>query len=363
MNNYNCPCAQGLRSRFHMLRMAALMISAAFCFPSCDDKKRESAEVSSEMEAMGTVVSITAYDDSASEGKSAVQLAEAEIRRLEKLWSVSDPESEIYALNGTDGTVAVSDETAEILAFAKRMAFETGGAFDATVYPLVDAWGFTTHHYRIPSDEEIAGLLERVGSHRMLVSDGIVMLWGGAQVDLGGIAKGAAGDSVSKALKSSGVKSAIVNLGGNVHLIGARPDGQPWRVGIRDPDGRGILGIVAVQDCAVVTSGMYERNFTIEGNRYHHIIDPATGRPAESGLLSVTIIADKGVLADALSTGLFVMGPERAIAFWRERCGSEDEGFETILVTAENEVLVSEGAAKVFTPEHDREVSVRVLTR
>ena len=357
--------AQYLRQKIHTLHVAALILSAAFCIPACDDKKRESAEVAAEMEAMGTIVSITAYTDSTSEGQDAVQLAESEIRRLEKLWSATDPESEISALNSSEVAITVSDETAELLTFARDMAKKTGGAFDPTVYPLVDAWGFLTHRYRIPSDEEIAGILERVGAYKILVTGNSVMLWGGAQLDLGGIAKGASGDAASEVLQKSGIKSAIINLGGNVHLVGARPDGQPWRIGIRDPYGKGILGIVAVRDCAVVTSGMYERNFTDNnGHVYHHIMDPATGHPAESGLISVTILAHEGMLADALSTGLFVMGEEKAVAFWREHGGTQVGGFETILVTAGDTVLVSEGVAKVFAPEHEfAEADVRVITR
>ena len=340
------------------------MISAAFCFPSCDEKKRSPAEVASEMEAMGTVVLITAYASSAAEGESAVQLAQAEVSRLEKLWSATDPESEISALNAAEGTITVSDETALLLNFAKEMAIETEGAFDPTVYPLVNAWGFLTHRYRVPSEEEIQGLLPLVGSGKMIIEENTARLEGGAQIDLGGVGKGAAGDFAAKVLRENGVNSAIINLGGNVHLIGARPDGQPWRIGIRGPYGKGILGLVAVQNRAVVTSGMYERNFTDnEGNLYHHILDPATGRPAENGLVSVTILAREGMRADALSTGLFVMGTEKAIALWKERGGSQDGGFGVILATSENEVLISEGVAKVFTPEHEYEDKVRVITK
>ena len=343
----------------HIFHVTALVISAAFCFPSCsDDKRREAQEVTAEMEAMGTVVSIAAYAPTANEGQVAVQGAAEEIRRLEGLWSATDPASEISALNSSSGFVNVSEETAELLRFAKEIAERTGGAYDPTVYPIVTAWGFLTQHYRVPSNEEIEDILLRVGSDKILLEGNKATLLGGAQIDLGGIAKGAAGDFVAKTLLNCGIDSAIVNLGGNVHLVGARPDGHPWRIGIRDPKGRGILGVVAVQDCAVVTSGIYERNFTVEGHLYHHIMNPATGRPAENRLVSVTILAQEGKLADALSTGLFVMGTEKAIDFWREH-----SDFETILVTFENTILVSEGIAEAFAPEHtDSDSDVLVIT-
>ncbi len=342
-----------------MFQAVVMALSVALCFPSCKGKGGEAVEAVSEMVAMGTVVSITAYASSSGEAESAVSLAEMEIQRLEKLWSATDSESEISALNSSLGSVNVSSETAELLLFAKEMAGKTGGAFDPTVYPLVNAWGFLTYQYRIPPDDEIADILLRTGSEKILLAGNTVMLLSGAQLDLGGIAKGAAGDSVAKILRENGIGSAIINLGGNVHLVGARPDGHPWRIGIRDPYGRGILGLVAVQDCTVITSGDYERNFQGEDGRvYHHIIDPATGRPAENGLISVTIIAEEGRLADALSTGLFVLGKEKAADFWREY-----GGFETVLVTFENEILVSEGIADAFTADFEYAAAARVITK
>lgn len=342
-----------------------LMLPAILCFPSCKEKSEKAmSEAVSEMMAMGTTVSITAYAPSLEEAENAVSIAQDEIRRLEKIWSATNPNSEISALNSGADSLNVSAETAELLRFAKEMSERTSGAFDPTVYPLVDAWGFLSHQYlshqyRIPSDDEIEDMLSRVGSDKILLDGNTVILLSGSQVDLGGIAKGATGDAVSEILKKNGIQSAIINLGGNVHLVGARTDGNPWRIGIRNPSGRGILGLVEVQDCAVITSGSYERNFQGEdGHLYHHIIDPATGRPAENGLVSVTVIAEEGRLADALSTGLFVLGKEKALDFWREY-----GNFETVLVTFEEEVLVSEGIARAFTAEHEYSSGVRVITK
>ena len=155
-----------------------------------------------------------------------------------------------------------------------------------------------------------------------------------------------------------GVESALLNLGGNVQAIGARPDGSPWRLELCNPFGEGGLGLLLAQDCAVITSGNYENCFVAEdGTVYGHILDPETGRPADSGLASVTIVAQEGRLGDALSTSLFVMGAQRAEAFWRER-----GDFDMILVTQAGEILVTEGIAESFTPYEDQ-AAVRVLTR
>ena len=162
--------------------------------------------------------------------------------------------------------------------------------------------------------------------------------------------KGCAGDLAAQALREGGVESALLNLGGNVQAIGARPDGSPWRLELRNPFGEGGLGLLLAQDCAVITSGNYENCFVAEdGTVYGHILDPETGRPADSGLASVTIVAQEGRLGDALSTSLFVMGAQRAEAFWRER-----GGFEMILVTQAGEILVTEGIADAFPPTGTR---------
>lgn len=338
--------------------IAAIMLVPAFFLSACKQNEK-AAGATTQFVAMGTAISITVHSPSAEMSENALSIAQSEITRLEKLWSTTDSESEIFALNTSLDSVNVSEETAKLLLFAKEMAEQTDGAFDPTIYPLVDAWGFLTHQYRIPSNDEIASLLSRTGSEKILLEENDVSLLDGAQVDLGGIAKGVAGDSFASIMRENGITSAIINLGGNVQLVGARPDGEPWRIGIRNPFGTGILGFAAVQNCAVITSGSYERNFLGgDGLVYHHIIDPETGYPAENGLISVTIITEEGSLADALSTGLFVMGTEKAITFWRER-----GGFETILVTEENSVLISEGIAASFTLSDEYLASARVITK
>ena len=185
-----------------------------------------------------------------------------------------------------------------------------------TVYPLVRAWGFTTGEYRVPEEAELSALLENVGYTRVALDGNTLALPVGMELDLGAVAKGYAGDRIMDLFRSTGMIYSIVELGGNVQALGTKPDGSPWRVAVQAPEG-GYAGALEIVGKAVVTSGGYQRYFEQDGQIYCHIMDPATGRPVENGLASVTIVADRGIQADALSTALFVMGRERAEAYWR----------------------------------------------
>ena len=182
----------------------------------------------------------------------------------------------------------------------------------------------------------------------------------GMELDFGAIVKGYTGDQMAQVLEDNGVTSAIINLGGNVRLIGGNPEGGNWRVGILSPYGEGNMGILEAQDVNIITSGGYERYFIGEdGKQYWHILDPKTGYPADSGLLSATIIGEDGALCDALSTAAFVMGLERAEEYWKSR-----DDFEMILVTADNEIYVTEGLEDSFTlTEMSRGIPVQVVRR
>ncbi len=266
---------------------------------------------------------------------------------LEARLSVTDPDSEISGLNRT-GEADLSADTAALLAESLALCRRTAGALDLTVYPLVRAWGFTGDAFRVPAPDEIEELLARVGYEDVDLTGTHAELPAGAALDLGSVAKGYAGRRIAERLRAAGVTSALLNLGGNVQTVGAKPDGSPWRVAIRDPDGEGLLGTLDVEDLAVVTSGGYERCFTENGVTYWHILDPATGYPAKNGLVSVTVAGADGLVCDALSTALFVMGPERAADFWRE---SGD--FEAVLVTEDGAILITEGLADCFAPMED----------
>lgn len=302
--------------------------------------------VSQEIFAMDTYMTVTAYGDNAQKG---VTDAVAEIQRLDNLLSIGKEDSEISKLNKS-GSAALSDDTAVMVAKALDLYKSTGGAFDITVLPLMELWGFTTQEYYVPTEDEIQSTLQRVGADKLTWDESTRTLTLGdkQEIDLGGIAKGFTSSRIMEIFKQDGVTCGMVSLGGNVHLLGTKQDGSAWRVGIQDPDNTDdMLGVLQANDCAVITSGAYERNFEKDGVTYHHIIDPATGKPSNSGLTSVTIVSKDGTLADGLSTSLFVMGKDKAIAYWKQHA---DE-FDTILVDKDRNVYITEGIAGNFSPD------------
>ncbi|MBQ7682416.1 MAG: FAD:protein FMN transferase [Oscillibacter sp.] len=299
--------------------------------------------------AMDTVMTFSAYAD-----KSLLEGARDIVMGIESRASTTLESSEVYALN-RDGGGTVSAETAALLDTALTMCRATDGAFDVSIYPVVRAWGFTTGEYRVPSFDETAALLEHVDYARIRLDGQSVTLPEGMEIDLGGVAKGYAGREAASYLREHGVTSGLLNLGGNVQTVGSKPDGSPWRVAIRDPDdAQSYAGVVEIRDKAAVTSGGYERYFEENGETYWHIMNPATGRPARNGVVSATVIADDGALCDALSTALFVMGPEKAERFWRSY-----GGFDMILITDDGETIVTPGLA--YTPTDSAPYTLRTL--
>ncbi len=260
---------------------------------------------------MDTVMNMQVYGDNC---EKAVSESETELRRLEKLFDRGDEKSDVYAVN--NGGADVSGDTEEIVKSAIEVSRETDGAFDITVSPVMDLWGFYDRHYNVPSGESIRNVLRSVDYRNVFFNNGTITLLNNAKIDLGGIGKGYATDKVRKILMENGITSAMINLGGNVYAVGEKPSGGKWRVGVADPynSSEPIL-TMEVSDTAVVTSGSYERNFERDGKVYHHIIDPKTGTPVNNGIKSVTVVCESGTKADALSTALFVMGREKAEDF------------------------------------------------
>lgn len=271
-----------------------------------------------EIEAMDTVMSLTAYGQN---GQKAVEEAIEEIYSLDHLLSTGDPQSEIYQINHTGGGV-LSDTTAKLIEQSMELYHSTDGLFDIAIYPLMDAWGFTNQNYHVPTEAEMESLLKQIDANQIVYDQSkkeVFFKRNDMAIDLGGIAKGYTSSRIMEIYKACGVTSGMVSLGGNVHVLGTKEDGSLWRVGIRNPKSQDdYLGVLSVADCAVITSGGYERFFEEDGVTYHHIIDPRTGYPADSGLLSVTIVSEDGTLADALSTSLFIMGIDQAKSFWQK---------------------------------------------
>ncbi|GLG89962.1 FAD:protein FMN transferase [Sellimonas catena] len=326
---------------------AAFVLLCSLALTACQGAQNTGGnsqeESRKEFFAMDTYMTFAAYGDNAGE---ALEKAEKEIHTLESEWSVTDENSEIYAVNHSNGNVVtLSEDTAGVVSFALEMAKETDGALEPTIYPVLTAWGFTTDENRIPGNEEIQSLLSRVGYEKVELNGQKIHLPEGMELDLGAVGKGYAGDLTAEIVKESGVTSALLNIGGNVQTVGSRPDGNDWRLAIRSPYGDGEVGVLEVSDCAVVTSGNYERYFTGEdGKRYGHILDPKTGYPVDNGLASVTIVTEEGKTGDALSTSMFVKGPEGAQEYWKSH-----EGFDMILMTEDGEIYLTEGIENNFT--------------
>lgn len=302
--------------------------------------------------AMDTFMELTAYDAE----DALMKEAERRILDLEELLSVTRAESEISALN-RDGEASLSPDTEALMGQALELCRRTEGALDISIYPVLRAWGFTTGNYQVPDDTTLSGLVALVDHSRVFLQNGTAVISTGMEVDLGSIAKGYAGDQVAQLLQDHGVSSALLNLGGNVQVVGEKPDGSPWRVGIQDPGKDGYLGVLELRDQAAITSGGYERCFTGEdGQVYWHIIDPKTGVPAHSGLVSVTVVGDSGTTCDALSTALFVMGLDKALEHWREY-----RDFDAVFVIEDGSVVITDGLKDAFSLA-DSARSLKVMT-
>lgn len=264
--------------------------------------------------------------------------------RYELLFSRVDPASELFRLNEAKGRpVEVDAELASFIGTALTYCERTGGLYDVTMGSATQLWDFKRQ--AVPAADHLAAALEHVDFRNVVVEGTAVTLRDPlACVDLGGIAKGYIADAILALLRERDVQHALVNLGGNVAVMGGKPDGTPWRVGIRKPFASSALPLldsfatVAVSDGSVVTSGVYERAFERDGTLYHHILDPRTGYPAKTDVLSATVVSRASLDADGFTTALVIMGADRALAFVEA-----DPALEAVLVTDEGDVLATSG--------------------
>ncbi len=252
---------------------------------------------------MGTFVEVTSPD------KEAAGIVFSEIKRIEGLLSKYNPDSEVSRLNKS-GRLTVSPDTFYIIKKSKAFWQVTDGAFDITVAPLVDLWGFTEKSFHKPDDAQIKKALGFVGSDKIILTENnnvVEFMLSGMKIDLGAIAKGYALDCAVKKLRAAGINSCLINAGGQVYALGDK-FGRPWRIAVKDPRSSGINGSLELKDKSAATSGDYEQFFLKGNKRYGHILNPKTGYPADSRVISVTVIAPDGLTADALSTAIFVLG-------------------------------------------------------
>ena len=296
--------------------------------------------------AMDTYMSVKATGRDA---QAAVEAVRDAIISLDEDLSVTNPESLVYSLNET-GTCIADDNLVFLLSKSKEAKELSDGAFDICIYPIMKEWGFTGDEFKVPDETVLKSLCEALKTSEVSFSSigEPVTLSSGTMIDFGGIAKGYASKIAGDIFSKKGIKSALINLGGNVYAIGKKSDGSLWNVAVNSPDdSHQYLGILSLSNKAVITSGGYERFFEEGGVTYHHIIDPATGFPANSGAKSVTIISEDPTLADALSTALFVMGLDKSTDLWREN----PQVFDFIFYDDNGNLYITEGVKDVFSSE------------
>ncbi len=387
--------AAGLRPNALILQITLLLLlmPVMLLCQGCSGSRQASVN----FYAMDTVMQITCYGKDAA---AAVEAAQAEIVRLDELLSIGNESSEVSRINQNIGGVLGAD-VAALADYALMLNRLTDGAYDMTILPVMELWGFTTGEYVVPGEEELAKVLALCGSDLVtfnaisynthLKENGNkqyqLELLNGQGIDFGGLAKGYATDRLVQIFDGYDVKSAYFSLGGNVYCYHRKTDGSDWNIAIENPlknfdycrgndvgggdavvgeDTKRIsggvpdyLGAVRIHDKAVVTSGGYERYFEQDGKWYHHIINPATGFPAESGLISVTVVSGDGTLADGLSTACYVLGLDESMKLWEKYGsggnfdGNEIAPFDLIMMTEDGDVYVTQWIAQSFSSGYD----------
>ncbi len=315
----------------------------------------KSTTASAQIFAMDTIITLSAQG----EGSQAAIDEEIQfIYEMEQYFSVTDEESDIWAINqGAGEWVEVSIYTVVLLENALEQAEWTEGAFDPTTYPALAAWGFTTGEYHVPDQDTLDGLIPLVDYTAVeIAEDGLaVRIPEGMMLDVGGIAKGFISDLIAHNLED--MDNALINLGGNTYAVGVKDDGEPWRIGIQDPNGDGYLAVVSLPEGgAVVTSGGYQRYFEEEGEVYWHILDPDTATPADTDLRSVPVTGNAGTACDVLSTALFVMGLEEACDFWRE-----NQNFDMVLMDEHGTIYITQSLEANFALADGVDATVEVI--
>ncbi len=335
------------------MKKFAILVFGLFVFVSCAQNSNFIA-----FDAMNTFMTLKTYGKNAAKANLEVK---ARICELESYFSTTLPESDVFRINNSNSDYEfLHDETARLALYALEMAKKTDGALNPAIYPIVKAWGFTTGEYKIPSESEILSILPYTDFSEIQIEEIakpenaeksekkiIFHKQDGMMIDFGAVAKGFAGDEAVKILELFGIKSAILDLGGNIVALGAKPDGTEWNVGIKNPwDGENPVAGIKIKNQCVVTSGGYERFFVgADGKKYIHIFDGKTGFPAENELESVSVVSESGAYADSLSTALFVMGTEKAIDFWKA-----NRDFDMILITKDKRIF--------YTKPLDEKISV-----
>lgn len=347
------------RCTFSIFAASLLLSSAAFSGCSLKANTAENSDAGSQEPVsttaikLNTAVTVTIYD---SQDRELLTECMNLCDKYEKIFSRTASDSELYQLNhreltpvaGTEDTFQVSDPLAELIKKGLYYSELSEGAFDIAIEPLTSLWDFTAEDPQVPEDRLIQEALTKCDYHNVSVSDNneVILKTEDTAIELGAIAKGYIADRLKDYLISQGVKSAIINLGGNVLCIGGKPDDSSFKIGIQKPfaDRSETIAVMDIKDKSVVSSGVYERCFEQDGTLYHHLLNPRTGYPYDNGLIAVTIISDESVDGDALSTTCFALGLEDGM-----KLAESLDNVQAFFVTSDYEIHYTKDFQKEIT--------------
>ncbi|CAH6366692.1 FAD:protein FMN transferase [Pantoea agglomerans] len=288
---------------------------------------------------MGSPILLKLFDDNQTLAGQVFRL----IKQQENLFTVNRTASEVMAINHAAGQhpVVVSQPVFDLIACAHAVSLLPDSLFNLAIGPLVKCWKIGFQGHRVPSETELQARMALTNPHDVILdneSRSVMLARPGMEIDLGAIAKGYIADVVQAFLRQQQVSSALINLGGNVQTVGAPPEETGWAIGLKKPFGEAdeLIGVIGVNNRSVVTSGIYERYFELDGVCYHHILDPRSGYPLDNDLMSVTVISDRSLDGDIYTTLLYGLGVEQGIA-----CLAEQPGIEAIFVTRDRQVICS----------------------
>lgn len=332
-----------MKKRNSFLRTMAALIVMTLVMGGCGYRHAKASDLPKQTRVgyyLDTVITLTAYTDQPELLDKGLEYC----GEYEKMLSRTVEGSDVWNINHAEGnTVTVSEETAEILRTAVKISEVSDGAFDITIAPVSVLWDFTSGSQIIPESATIEQAAHLVDFRQIQIEGNNVTLPAGMMIDLGGIAKGYIADAVKAKLEAAGITSAILSFGGNIVAIGLKPDGSPWKVGIQDidePTGKTMM-VSLNYGGSTVTSGIYERGFTVDGVTYHHILSSETGWPVQNELASVTIFSDSSLMGDALSTAVFALGTEKG-----SRLIESMDGVEALFINRDRSAAGTSGLGK-----------------
>lgn len=327
--------------------ISILLIFSLTILSGCSKDNKVTEPLSKTELLMGTVVTVTLYD---SNDEGILDKVFTKVKELESTLSINENGTLVDKINESAGIepVKVDYDTYTVIKKGLEYAKLSNGLFDISVGPIVKLWNIGLPEAKVPTQEEIDSRIPLVGYSDVELNDEentVFLKRQGMMIDLGGVAKGYTADVISDILTEEGVKSAIIDLGGNIFAHGLKVDGSTWRIGIQNPfsDRGDIIGTITVKNKSIVTSGIYERYIEKDGIKYHHILSPKTGYPYENEIAGITIISDKSSDGDALSTSVFAMGVKEGMKFINTQ-----EGIDAIFVTKDNKIYITDGIRDIF---------------